>query len=865
MQAASLRRAFASKSVTPDIYNVYRRNRSVKFRVAFWLLFVLCFVGTSASQAQVDSLVAQITSSSANTFVRDISGDGRFVVLESSGDISTERNSSRNNADGNSEIFLFDYAQRRIFQITNTRRVLSDNTASATTQANIVVDITNTRPVIANQLVNNELWIAFTSNATTSVGTPQGGGAPNGTNPGNFDGTTLSATDRTQVISDGNTEIWLYRVLVTTQTINLSSGVEPPFNNLSAGTFQQVTNTSANSPTQPGTANVAPFISDDNRDLSIDDTAATLAFVSNRDYTNENAAPDNNAEVFVYKRNIGTNGSFQQITRTPRATENAPIFTQNPSISGDGTKLAFYSNASVPRNPTVVPANNIDNADNNGEAFYAVLSSNGQPSAFTQITRTTRVNPSDTVVIFSAGRRISRNGQFVGFETLSTSPAAGGGTNQTGYQLYVFDTTVPTQTNQSNPLAYRTVGPRSDADAAATFGDVRRFPTFSLVYNPPTNTFEPGVVFASRLNFNAAGNVPATASEGLNPDANRQVQIFSFPLTQTAGFNATFTRISRFPTSALSEIQPYTSNTNLRIAFNIPRELGGGNSDSTSEAFYLLTPNSTSETQNNLTVFTGASALPVATPSPSPTPTPTASPTPTPLTAQGLSPDMIGVARLTSGTLTVSQTATGASISRRFPLPIELGGVSLSINNVAAGIYSVDSARGEVRFVTPAGLAPGTYPIVLNDNGRISRGTVIIVAAQPDIFRRDDTAAGGGRASVFNVTTGVALQAEPFAIRSIRLRGGNNVVQTRLRVFLTGVQGLAAGAFTIKIGTITIPAANILTGAVPTDRPGVYSVDFLLPPEVAGQGDAPIVITVAAGGSFTTRPDDTAPRIRILP
>ncbi|HEX9928402.1 MAG TPA: hypothetical protein VGB02_07710 [Pyrinomonadaceae bacterium] len=835
----------------------------MKFRVAFWLLFVLCFVGTSASQAQVDSLVAQITSSSANTFVRDISGDGRFVVLESSGDISTERDSSRNNADGNSEIFLFDYAQRRIFQITNTRRVLSDNAASATTQANIVVDITNTRPVIANQLVNNELWIAFTSNAAPSFTNP----TPAGANPGNFDGTALTDTAARQIFAaDANTEIFLYRVLVTTQTIDLSRGIEIPFNNLAAGTFTQVTNSQANSPSQPGTANIAPFISDDNRDLSIDDTAATLAFVSNRNYTNENASPDDNAEVFVYKRNIGgTNGSFQQITRTPRATENAPIFTQNPSISGDGTRLAFYSNASVPRNPTVVPAINIDNADNNGEAFYAVLSSNGQPSAFTQITRTARVNPSDTVVLFSAGRRISRDGRYVGFETLSNNPAAGGGTNQTGYQLYVFDTTVPQQINQTNPAAYRAVGPRSDADAAATFGDVRRFPTFTLVYNPPTNTFEPGVVFASRLNFNAAGTVPATASEGLNPDATRQVQIFSFPLTQTAGFNATFTRISRFPTSALSEIQPYTSNTNRRIAFNIPRELGGGNSDSTSEAFYLLTPNSISETQNNLAVFTGASALPVATPSPSPTPTPTASPTPTPLTAQGLSPDMIAVARLTSGTLTVSQTATGASIARRFPLPIELGGVSLSINNVAAGIYSVDSARGEVRFVTPAGLAPGTYPIVLNDNGRISRGTVIIVAAQPDIFRRDDTAAGGGRASVFNVTTGVAMQGEPFAIRSIRLRGGYNVVQTRLRVFLTGVQGLAAGAFTIKIGTITIPAANILTGATPTDRPGVYSVDFLLPPEVAGQGDAPIVITVVGGGTFTTRPDDTAPRVRILP
>ena len=64
-----------------------------------------------------------------NSFADDISGNGRFVVIESEGDISTERTPQRNNADGNPEIFLFDYAQRRIFQITHTKRALVDQTA----------------------------------------------------------------------------------------------------------------------------------------------------------------------------------------------------------------------------------------------------------------------------------------------------------------------------------------------------------------------------------------------------------------------------------------------------------------------------------------------------------------------------------------------------------------------------------------------------------------------------------------------------------------------------------------------------------------------------------------------------------------
>lgn len=814
----------------------------MKFSLAFGLLFVLCFFGARSASAQVDSITAQITSSSANTFVRDINGSGRFVVFESNGDIATERSAARNNADGNTEIFLFDYAQRRVFQITNTRRVLINNGGSATDAANIQVDISNTRPVIANQLVNNELWIAFSSNATTSVG----GMTPTGTNPGNFDGTALSNADRTQVIGDGNTEIWLYRVLITTPVINLSSGIEPPFNDLSAGTFLQVTNTLANTPSQPASSGIPAFVSDDNRDVTINDTASTLAFVSNRDLVTGGNA-DANGEVFVYARS-GNAGSFQQITQTPRSNANGPIFNQNPSLSGDGSRMVFFSNAATPRPSATVT--NGDNADNNGEVFYVNLAAS--PIAFTQITRTTRTNPSDAINLLSAGRRISRDGRYVGFESSSNNPGSNGAL-QAGYQVYVFD---------ANASTYTAVGPRSDADPGVPASDVRRFPTFSTTVGA-NNSTAPVVIFASRLNFTPAGVVPTTASDGLNPDAVRQIQIYSFPLGVAM---PTITRISRFPIAALSEVQPYASDTRARIAFNIPRELGAGNNDFTSEAFYLLTPVVTTETQIGLSLFTGASALPVATPSASPTPTPSPSPSPTPQTAAGLSPSMIGIARLASGSLTISQTATGASNARRFPLPVELGGVTLSINNVAAGIYSVDAARGEVRFVAPAGLAAGTYPIVLNDNGRVARGTVVFVAAQPDIFRKDNVAAGGGRARIFNATTGVALQGEPFPIRSIRLRGGYNIVQTRLRVFLTGVQDLAAGAFTIQIGSVTVPAASILTGAVATDQPGVYTIDFLLPPETRTLGDVPIVISVGSGSTaVTSRLGETASRIRILP
>ena len=86
--------------------------------------------------ATPEPFLSQITSSTAgfNSFAKDVTANGRFVVVESNGDIATEkiptRDSAgnlnpnpRNNEDGNREIFLIDYAQRRIFQITNTKSV----------------------------------------------------------------------------------------------------------------------------------------------------------------------------------------------------------------------------------------------------------------------------------------------------------------------------------------------------------------------------------------------------------------------------------------------------------------------------------------------------------------------------------------------------------------------------------------------------------------------------------------------------------------------------------------------------------------------------------------------------------------------
>ena len=77
----------------------------------------LSTVWAQTPSATPEPFVIQLTSSPAgfSSSAGDISGNGRFVVFESNGDVATEKTAARNNSDGNREIFIADYGQRRIF------------------------------------------------------------------------------------------------------------------------------------------------------------------------------------------------------------------------------------------------------------------------------------------------------------------------------------------------------------------------------------------------------------------------------------------------------------------------------------------------------------------------------------------------------------------------------------------------------------------------------------------------------------------------------------------------------------------------------------------------------------------------------
>ena len=813
----------------------------MKFHIFVFFIFVTLLTNAISVSAQADSVIGQITSSPAESFAGGISGDGRLVVFESTGNVATE---NPRNADGNREIFIFDYAQRRIFQITDTKSLLIDNTKAATF-ANTRVVISNIRPVMSN----DGRWIAFGSNAN-SITQPSAN-----VTPGNFNASTLTdAQGNNPLTSDANTELWLYQIPAVSP-VDLSTGSEIPVTDLSGGAFIRATNTPASFTPTSGSDTSGPIIADDNREASINDDGNFVAFVSTRDLTGGNGGSNVNDEIFTFVR---IPNSFAQVTQTSRGTVSNPIYNQSPTISGNGLRVTFLSNADNP----IVGGNTGSNADNNVEIFISDLDGTGRPSTTgirRQITSTTRANPGDIVNILDLGRRMSRDGRYVAFDSYADLKNENGGANYTSFALYLYE--VATNT-------FSRIGPRSDADSVASGGDIAHYPGFT---DYDSNTGAPGtLVLETRLNITANGTVATTNDAGLNPNSTRPVQIYSYSLTASS---AAFTRLTTFPTPNffLASVQPITSNFLSRMTFTLGlTEIGTGNSDLANEAFYFLLPSVTTTTTNDaaLNFFTGASRLKV---SASPVPTPSPSPSPTPITpdaVQGVSPGMLAIVEYGSAATNppvAAQTAVG-SLERRFTLPIQLSGVTLTVNGAAAGIKSV--SQTQIVFVVPPGLSvpsgsnTAEFPVVINNNGLVFKNKITIVPVRPDIFTFSPVPGPLGRARLFNVTNRVQT-AEPFAVTTLRYRGGRRV-PTVLRLYLTGIANLASSGFTIRIGNQAIPSASVLTGAV-LREPGVYTVDFTLPPELNGAGDVPVVVSVTINGiTYQSRLDDTAPRTRIL-
>jgi len=201
-------------------------------------------------------------------------------------------------------------------------------------------------------------------------------------------------------------------------------------------------------------------------------------------------------------------------------------------------------------------------------------------------------------------------------------------------------------------------------------------------------------------------------------------------------------------------------------------------------------------------------------------------------------------------------------------LPIELNGVSLSVNGGAAGLYFVGAAEKQINYVMPPGAATGLGTVAINllDSGggtdTMFHGLVQVLAGQPDLFTTTVPPGAGGRAIAFNVTNPSTRTTEPFNVTSLDSSGAT--VPTVIELNLTGVRLATVAEIGITVGTTAIPADQIVLVKSNPAMPGFDIVNFKLPASLAGAGDVPVIVTFTRGGTVnSSRPADTAPKILI--
>jgi uncharacterized protein (TIGR03437 family) len=193
-----------------------------------------------------------------------------------------------------------------------------------------------------------------------------------------------------------------------------------------------------------------------------------------------------------------------------------------------------------------------------------------------------------------------------------------------------------------------------------------------------------------------------------------------------------------------------------------------------------------------------------------------------------------------------------SEIDRSPALPIELNGVSLSVNGAAAGLYFVGNDPNQINFVVPIGVPAGLNTVAVNvlDSGAntdtLQRGLVQVVVGQPDIFTTSTGA--GGRAGARDASTGTP---EPFSVTQ------------RIELVLTGVHFAAPAEITVTVGTTAITGAGIVSVQPNRKMAGFDIIIFDMPSSLAGAGDVPIQVQFSRTVTTTSRPADTAPHITI--
>jgi uncharacterized protein (TIGR03437 family) len=203
-------------------------------------------------------------------------------------------------------------------------------------------------------------------------------------------------------------------------------------------------------------------------------------------------------------------------------------------------------------------------------------------------------------------------------------------------------------------------------------------------------------------------------------------------------------------------------------------------------------------------------------------------------------------------------TTTGGQsyVAPSVPLPKVLGGVSLTINGVAADLLYVGPTQ--INLIVPGTIQQGAATVIVtNSDGTTKSGTFTVAAAAPGIFTSNFTGLGAaaGEATVDGVTY-VRTGNLDGTTRDIVLESGANARPTYVVLYGTGIRNTPAAnpndangvAEAIKLTVQGVPAQVAYAGAQGAGAPGSFAgldqINFIIPQELAGLGELTVQVTI---------------------
>jgi len=717
---------------------------------------------------------------------------------------------SQTDPDGNGEIFLYDVATRRYTQVTATRDI--DATV------NFVVRGFNSNP----HLSGNGRVLAFLSGF-------------------NFSGASANKN------TDFNGEIFIHKVGDQTNT------------------FTQVTDTSgASAVPLSGAVNLLPAFT---HPLSADGTK--LVFESSGDMAAKNS--DKTREVFLADLS-GASPTFRQITDQTTADLAKSDFNFFPSINSTGTSIAFTSVMNL--TPATTSSIKTDNADGSREVFsYDIAASKFRQITFADkatfvfdqrdnvtlpfindssvrltftfyaplvaprasaidepfqalIRPITSTNSAESKLANAASfdtTQIARGSIVAAFGTqLANATASAPGANLpfelAGVTLTVNNLAArlifvsPGQVNFVLPVE---VDNGDSVDFTINNNGVRSAGKVKIVDGAPgvfTTTGDGAGLTAAQcgrvspdgLSFISSAP-PCRVGNESQPDL---LIIYGTGWRNISGLQVKIGDQTLTPT--FSGAQPEFLGLD-QINVNLTKELAGKEDLDVSVIIPATTNIESNKSKTSFLAFEEALVL-----------------------LNGASLDQAVVARgsaaLAQGTNLSNETAAADGPD----YPLEFRGVRVTVAGMAARISYVSPAQ--VNFILPNTVKPAELvEVVVNNNGTISRGRVMVQDVAPAIFTT--TGDGVGRALAkcgrVNADNSITLSDPPC---SVGTEDNPNIV----RIFGTGWRN--AESVKLKIGdselTLTFAAVS----------PGIDLIEAKLVPDLAGKTDVDVIVTATVGG-----------------